>query len=72
MTLPIGPLHKGGSLNAEATPQYWPRSLHDMPARIIHFERWLLACHWVLNVTKILTLVGVNLDLTINKVGRIQ
>lgn len=71
MALPIGPLYKGGSLNAEATPKYWPQSLHDRPAAIIHFERWLLACHWVLIETKCLTLVWVNLDLTINKVGRI-
>lgn len=42
---------------------YWPHPLHDTTARIAPFEKWFLACHWVLIETKCLTLVWVNLDL---------
>lgn len=65
-------MYKGSSLNAEVTLMYWPHPLQDMTARITHFEKWLLTCHWTLTEIKCLTLVWVNLDMTINKVERTQ
>lgn len=61
--------NEGGSLDAGVMPGYWPRPLHNTTARIAPFEKWLLACHWVLMETKCLTSVWVNLDLK-NQQGR--